>query len=169
MEDKRKEAPPHLRELMKFLSALNEESERGAVLISLSMLDDQLRQIIHAFLLDQPRTKPLLEGFNAPLGTLSARALAAVSLGLISEDEYADLDLLRKVRNEFAHNVHVSFEDQRVRDLCKRLMHAAHDYGDVVVGSRGQFTSAAVALISNLTNRPHYVGLERLSAKPWRI
>jgi DNA-binding MltR family transcriptional regulator len=154
---------------MKFLDALNEESERGAVLISLSMLDDQLRQIIHAFLLDHPRTKPLLEGFNAPLGTLSARALVAFSLGLISEDEYADLDLLRKVRNEFAHNVHVSFENQRVRDVCKRLSHAAHDYGDVVVGPRGQFTSAAVALISNLTNRPHYVGLERLSSRPWRI
>jgi mannitol operon repressor len=135
----------------------------------LSMLDEQLRQTIQAFLLDHPRTKPLLNGFNAPLGTLSARALAAFSLGLITEREYGDLDLLRKVRNEFAHNVHISFEDQRVRDLCERLALAAHDYGDVVVGSRGQFTTAAVALISNLTNRPHYVGLERLSAQQWRI
>ncbi len=90
-------------------------------------------------------------------------------MGLISDREYADLDMMRKVRNEFAHNVHISFEDQRVRDLCKRLTLAAKDYGDVVVGSRGQFTTAAVALIANLTNRPHYVALKRLSAQEWRI
>ncbi len=72
MDQKDRSTPPHLQELMKFLDVLNAESERGAVLISLSMLDEQLRQTLQAFLLDHPRAKPLLEGFNAPLGTLSA-------------------------------------------------------------------------------------------------
>jgi DNA-binding MltR family transcriptional regulator len=48
--------------------------------------------------------KQLLEGFNAPLGTFSARIKASLALGLITKEQYADLEHLRKIRNEFAHH-----------------------------------------------------------------
>jgi len=109
----------------------------------------------------------LLEGFNAPLGTLSTRIAAAAALGLISEREAKEADRLRKIRNFFAHHVHISFDDQNIRDLCGNLEMAAQDYGDVVVNTRGRFSTSAVALIMNLTNRPHYVGQERLQPRAW--
>lgn len=161
------ETHPHLREFNEFLWALNKESERGAVLISAAMIDDLLGRTILAFLIDHAETNRLLEGFNAPLGTLSARALAAVALGLLSEKEFRECERLRKIRNVFAHDVHASFENQSVKDICKNLEMSAKDYEGVIVGPRGQFTSAAVGLILDLTNRPHYAAQRRLKFHGW--
>ena len=162
------ETHPHLREFKDFLNALNKESERGAVLIAVAMLDDLLQRSISAFLLDHPDTKRLLEGFNAPLGTFSARTLAAFSLGAISEGEYRECERVRKVRNEFAHAIHASFNDQNIKDMCANLEFSAKDYGTVRVDARGQFTTAAVSLILNLTNRPAYAAQRRLKYAPWQ-
>jgi hypothetical protein len=161
------ETHPHLREFNAFMKELNKESDRGAVLISAAMIDDLLERTILAFLLENEKTKRLLDGFNAPLGTLAARALAAFSLGLLSETEYHDCEQLRKIRNAFAHNVHMSFEDQSVKDICKNLELAAKDYGEIRVDPRGQYATAAAALILDLTNRPHYAAQRRLKYNEW--
>ena len=71
--------------------------------------------------------------------------------------------------NVFAHHVHVSFEDQSINDICQNLDLAAKDYGDVVVDTRGRFSTSAVALIMKLTNRPHYVAKRRLGRVDWKI
>ena len=159
---------PHLREFKAFLDASNKESERGLVLICATMLDDLLEQAILAFLLDHIETKRLLEGFNAPLGTLSARALAAFALGIVSEAEYRECERLRKIRNVFAHNVHASFEDQSIKDIRANLEFSAKDYGNVRVGARGQYATAATGLILGLTNRPHYAAERRLQYSGWK-
>lgn len=158
---------PNLEEFFPFLDQLNKESPRGAVLIASSFIEEQLRRVILAFLIETSEADKLLEGYNAPLGTFSARATTAFCLGLVSEEEYQDCDTLRRIRNEFAHNFPTSFEDQKIIDLCKRFHHSAKDYADVVVGPFGQFSTAAVALIMNLTNRGRYVGKRRLSYRKW--
>ena len=159
--------PPHLKEFVAFLGELNKESERGAVLISCALLDELLTTIIRAFVLERPESERLLEGFNAPLGTLSARSVAALALGLISDIEYQETETIRKVRNHFAHEVHASFKEDRVKALCSNLKLAAKSDDTVTVNARGQFTSAAVGLILNLTNRPHYVAQKRRQFEPW--
>ena len=75
---------PNLKEFAPFLDDLNRESERGAVLISVSYLEGQLKEIVSTFLCEGDASERLLEGFNAPLGTLAARAAAAAALGLIT-------------------------------------------------------------------------------------
>ena len=161
------ETHPHLIEFKKFLDASNKESERGLALICAAMLDDLLEKSIRAFLLDREETGKLLEGFNAPLGTLSARELAAFALGVVSETEYRECEKLRKIRNIFAHNIHASFGDQNVKDLCANLEFSAKDYDDVHVGARGQYATAATSLILNLTNRPAYAAQRRLKYSGW--
>jgi mannitol operon repressor len=106
-----------------------------------------------------------VEGFNAPLETFSTRTAAAYALGLISQAEFKDCETLRRIRNRFAHDVHTSFDQQDIGDLCANLTMAAQSYGDVVVAARGQYTSATTALILNLTNRPHYVSQKRRQAE----
>lgn len=158
---------PNLKEFAPFLDDLNGESERGAVLISVSYLERQLKEIISAFLCEGDASSRLLEGFNAPLGTLAARAAAAAALGLISGREYKELETIRKIRNQFAHDHRTSFSDPGVVNRCRNLAFSAKDYGDVVVDSRGQFTTAALALVLKLTNRSHYVSKKRLKLEDW--
>ena len=58
---------------MTFPEHLKAESERGQVLISAAMIDDLLLRTLVAFLIEGGSADKLLTGFNAPIGTLSAR------------------------------------------------------------------------------------------------
>jgi hypothetical protein len=89
-------------------------------------------------------------------------------MGLLSEIECKECELIRKVRNEFAHKVKMSFDDKRVVGLCSTMTYKAKPYTDVTVSTRGAFTTASVALILNLANRPHYVAREKLTQRDWR-
>ena len=64
---------PNLKEFAPFLDDLNRESERGAVLISVSYLERQLKEIVSAFFCEGDASARLLEGFNTPLDTGHAR------------------------------------------------------------------------------------------------
>lgn len=158
---------PHLKDFAAFLEHLNAESERGQVLISASVLDDLLQRILEAFLIEGDSAAKLLSGFNAPLGSFSARIAAGAALGLITEQERHDADEIRKIRNDFAHSLKASFESDSIKARCARLHFSAKDYEGVTVPPRGQFSSAATALILNLTNRPHYVSKKRLILQSW--
>jgi mannitol operon repressor len=59
-------AHPHLEEFFGFLPELNKESDRGRVLISCSYLDELMRRILLAFVIDQDSSVRLVDGFNAP-------------------------------------------------------------------------------------------------------
>jgi mannitol operon repressor len=158
----------HLADFRRVLAEINAESPRGRVMVATAMIDDLLGRTIAARLVDAPEVGKLLEGFNAPLGSFSARVVAAYGLGVISKREFDDLQIIRKIRNDFAHRTGVSFADDSIKDRAMLLTMAAQDYGEVVVNAEGRFTSAAVALVLNLTNRPHYVAQKRLAHEPWR-
>ena len=162
---------PHLKEFFPYLDLLAKESERGQVLISTGFLEQQLRDVLIAHMIAVSQAPELVDGANAPLGTLSARTSACFVLGLISEDEHHDLVLIRRIRNDFAHHIHTSFATQSVIDRCKELRLKAHDYtsekmGEVVPPA-GQFQTAAVGLIMNLTNRAEYVSRKRTTYGNW--
>jgi mannitol operon repressor len=167
IDDQFRSTYPHLAEFNSFLKELNKESDRGAALISIAMLDDLLKNIILAFLIDDKDTPKLLSGFNAPLGTFSARIITAFSLGLISEKEYKECNWLKIVRNQFAHNVHQNFSDQKVKDVCANLRFAATNIPGHPNLPRGQFLTSATALILGLTNRPYYVSQKRIVYQSW--
>lgn len=154
---------PHLSEFKVFLDELHRESDRGAVLISCSMIDELLARSIRAYLIDAPATRELLDGFNAPIGSLAARTKLALALGLIDERIATECDVLRKVRNEFAHKVACTFEDQRVVAACQKLTHAVPGAKD----ARSMFMTSAVPVILNLVNRPHYAAQRRLKFEAW--
>jgi hypothetical protein len=162
------ETHPHLKEFLAFLPELNKESDRGVILVCCSFVDELLRRTLAAYFIENEGRNMLLDGFNAPLGTFSSRIAACYALGLISEVEYKECDIFRRVRNRFAHEIHIAFEDQTLSDLSKNLLLAAQDYGDVVVGTRGRFTTSGTALILHLVNRPHYVSLARCKCTDWR-
>ena len=69
-------------EVRDFRRMLDYESHRGCGLAAAAFLDERLKQLLNASFVDRCG-KFLLDGPDAPLGTFSARILAAQGLGLI--------------------------------------------------------------------------------------
>jgi len=118
-EAKRQEISDYLND---FLEEFNKETDRAAAVLAASLLDEHLRKLLAAFLIDdESETKELLE-VEKPLGNFGARIRAAYCLGLISPDEYHDLKLIQRIRNQFAHRLlRISFESVQIRDRCLSL------------------------------------------------
>jgi DNA-binding MltR family transcriptional regulator len=72
------------------------ETDRGATLIAAAILEEQLTQILYSFLSDPKSAKKLLDGFNAPIGQFSSKIPLCHALGLIEENEYQQLERLKK-------------------------------------------------------------------------
>ncbi|MGK5615180.1 hypothetical protein ACSNKO_00180 [Proteus mirabilis] len=84
---------PEINELSIFLNELHEESDRGIALLSASIIEDWLSTILKSFLIDNEASKKMLDGFNAPIGTFSAKINMAFSLGLIMKNEYKEIEI----------------------------------------------------------------------------
>ena len=86
------------------------------VLSLATFIEDTLGRLLLAYFRRCKATKDLVEGFSAPLGTLGARIKAGYSFGLLTHDQYKDIEIFRKVRNEFAHNWEgISLERQDIK------------------------------------------------------
>ncbi|WP_316172164.1 MULTISPECIES: MltR family transcriptional regulator [unclassified Bradyrhizobium] len=114
------------------LNALTRElpafDERGLVLALAAFAEDNLGELLKTFLIATKAATDLLEGFNAPLGTLSSRIKAAFALGLITKDQFEDLERLRKIRNEFSHTWKpISFNDDPVRSHIRAMNYSRGD------------------------------------------
>jgi DNA-binding MltR family transcriptional regulator len=102
-------------DLNRLARILSQSDERGLILALAAFAEEALGDLVEAFLIAGEPAEQLLHGFNAPLGTFSARIKMAYSLGLVTKRQHDDLDRLRRIRNEFAHNWEpVSFNDQKV-------------------------------------------------------
>lgn len=157
-------------DLAQFLQELRRESDRGLALVAAALIDDKLRDVLRSFFCESRTAAKLLDDANAPLGTFSARCEACYALGLIDDDEYFEIGLVRKVRNEFAHAKHgLSFDSPRVQGLCSSLRSPLPE-GDgftTEVDSRIRFMNAAVTIVLRIYHRPEWVALERRKPKAW--
>jgi DNA-binding MltR family transcriptional regulator len=108
--------------LNRVTTLLHMEDERGLVLTASAFAEDLLGRLIRAYLVNVKATGELLDGFNAPLGIFSSRIKAAYALGLLTKEQFADLEHLRKIRNEFAHNWEgCSYSRQDIADRIAKL------------------------------------------------
>lgn len=90
--------------LNRFMGLVGKQDDRAMILSLATFLEDSLGRLLLAYFRTCTATKELIEGFNAPLGTFGSRIKAAYAVGLIAEDQYKDMEILRKVRNHFAHD-----------------------------------------------------------------
>jgi DNA-binding MltR family transcriptional regulator len=119
---KRSILPLNAKALASMLGRLQTESDRGAALIAAAWVDDSLTEYVRSrFVEDGKAVKELLTG-DVPLGTFSSRIKLAYCLGWIGPDVRADLNLIRSVRNEFAHSRgELSFSVPAIRNRCSIL------------------------------------------------
>ena len=103
------------------IKQLMEESDRGAVLVGVAYLDDLLLRLFKRMLLDKTLSEELFGG-SGPLSNLSGRIKVAYCLGWIGPATFRDLDLLRRIRNDFAHlHKPITFTDPSVQSRCRDL------------------------------------------------
>ena len=161
----------YLREFFDFLDTANNESDRGKALVAAAQLDGMLEDILRAFLIECPSSTKLFASPNAPLTSLYNKMNLARSLGLISSDEYSALDVVRKVRNEFAHSVSVSFDDSKVTKLCMMLEFGLSELkrreDPVLADPRTRFSMSASSLVSSLYSRASRVSKIKLAELQW--
>jgi mannitol operon repressor len=159
---------PELKELSEFLNEFNKESDRGAALNAAAVLDDWLSNILKQFLADNKSSENLLSGFNAPLGTFSAKAAAAHALGLIQDNEIEEITIIRKIRNEFGHSWKgISFENQKIKDLTYNLPWLGPKELEEGSTTRGRFNAAEAILLTDLMWRSRLVKKEKRQPKIW--
>jgi hypothetical protein len=97
------------------------ESGRGAVVVGVSHLDGLLRQLLEDAYAKQPSLAHSTNNGARP-STFAQRISAAHELGFISEHTRADLDVMRKLRNNLAHEVvPASFSDRVVQEAIAGL------------------------------------------------
>jgi len=112
-------------QLNKLNSLLKDMDERGLVLTLSAFAEESLGYALSAFMMKNKSGAKLLDGFNAPLGTFSSRIQAAHALGIVTEDQYEDLEHLRKIRNHFSHTWQpVSLDSSPARDHVDALCYS---------------------------------------------
>lgn len=165
---------PFYDRLRLFLDASNSETDRGRALVASSLIEEMLEEVIKAFLLENAATRNLFEAANAPLSTLSAKTSASRALGLISADEFRDIEIVRKIRNAFAHSVLCSFDDTKIKDWACGLKVGLtcldaldKDHESRVDNPKQRFGMVTTSIITSLYNRAHYVRKQKLSDIAW--
>ena len=138
--------------LLQLTSELDRETDRALAIITSAHLDDLLEHLIALTLkISTPEVHKLVfNGDNAPLGTFSAKIEYVKVSQLLSSDEARDLTLMRKIRNDFAHElIGISFETSNVKDRCAELRTA--QIGGDPGTARERFKKAAIRLIVDIT------------------
>jgi hypothetical protein len=114
---------PDFEAVYRLTNELKDESPRGVVLIATAMLEELLRELMLVFLIPNPSSSDtLFDGPNSPFGSLSSKIDGAYRMGLISNSLCRDLHVIRRIRNEVAHQPQsFSFEGPSSKNRIEAL------------------------------------------------
>ncbi len=128
---------------------LNSQTDRGAAIVGVAWVEEELEAAIRSFLNDDRKAWDRLFGRSGPLSTLSAKIDLARLLGMCSKVITSDLHILREVRNDFAHAITardhsgLTFRSSSIADKCLVLRCVAHEG---LTEPRHAFTRACAVL-----------------------
>ncbi len=114
--------------------ALLKESDRGLVILGAEELSNCLEALLREFMRREARYQKLVdslfEGFG-PLASFSSRIQVAFLFKLIPERVRADLEVLRLMRNEFAHNsAPIDFDHPKISCWLQKLIGGKKEHID---------------------------------------
>lgn len=115
-----------------FFRVLKTESDRGATILASIWIEDLLeRKLRSVFTKGNSRSRKKLFDLNGPFSSFSNKILAAYTIGWIDSDIFCDTNVLRKIRNEFAHNINVrNFEDAKMKQFISEFKTPHRYYSD---------------------------------------
>jgi len=115
-----------------FSTSLADESDRAQVILAASWIDMFLKaKLMNHFSKGNARARKEIFTGNGPFATFSAKLNATFCAGWIDRDVYHDVQIIRKLRNTFAHSIEpVSLNDKEVRTLLESLRVPHRQYDD---------------------------------------
>jgi DNA-binding MltR family transcriptional regulator len=96
-------------------------NDRAVAIIGPAFLDTLLSDILIEFMVEDDKEVNKLLQPEEPLGTYGSRVTACYCLGLIGGIVMADLKLVGKIRNRFAHDIRAGFSDPKISQWCRGL------------------------------------------------
>ena len=112
-------------------SEIDGMSARSAIIVASSYLECSLEDVIATRFRKQETAKErgILFSDTGILGTFSEKIWAAYFLRIIGKNAKHDMDLIRSIRNEVAHNANpVTFDLPEISDRCKKLRGSSSDF-----------------------------------------
>jgi DNA-binding MltR family transcriptional regulator len=158
-----------------YMSEISRETDRGTALITAAFLETLLGSLIEELLVrNKTISKKLLKGVQAPLSTFASRILASYSMGLIHEDEYHDLNIIRDIRNDFGHKLEITtFSDKILSEKVKKLVIPSYIPKETIdlskIGPRKLFTDTSAMLGTFLDKRRRMIKNKYIPAKRFYI
>ncbi|GAB3536276.1 hypothetical protein [Photobacterium alginatilyticum] len=115
---------------------ISAESDRGAVILSASILDATLEELLKGFLLDPVNKKDeLFSGPYAPLGSFSAKIEMCYRLGIIKKEVRSKLNKFKAIRNDFAHRLDTArLDDEANRSRMLEILRCTPDIAQSING-----------------------------------
>jgi hypothetical protein len=141
----------NLAKLIPLRLAMSAESDRGCALLAISFVEDQLKQLLLAYLVpaSKKENRNLFDGMGS-LSTLSGKTKMAFRLGLLSKACLREIDRFREVRNDFAHNPEwISFDSPAIQDVCREL---EYSYDGINAKPRSLFLQATWAVLASINH-----------------
>ncbi|MFZ1107438.1 MAG: hypothetical protein WAN43_03675 [Rhodomicrobium sp.] len=98
-------------------------SDRSICIIAVANLEAWLADLICTkFAYSDVDTLDRLYRPEGPLSTFSCKIELAYAMGLISDEDRLELNKIKNIRNDFAHNTSIiTFETQAIKELCLTL------------------------------------------------
>lgn len=153
----------------KFLKEFQSETDRGAALVGAALIDERLERILNSHFVECKQSDELLNGVNSPLGTLNARAKLSYCLGLITTLEFKEIEIIRQVRNLFAHKViGLTFNSQKVSDMCKNLKANFPETDESKKNARSLFINSVILTSLALWYRPEHSSKFKSEERVWK-
>lgn len=118
-----------LTDMFRLIKSLLDESERATVILAAARLDVDLERLLKHLLHHHPGgSDPLFEG-DRMLGTFSAKIAMAYRLGALTPEFEHSLQMVRRIRNDFAHALEVESlssarQKGRLAELVRTMEHS---------------------------------------------
>ena len=115
-----------------FFDELRSESDRGATILTAVWIEELLERKLKKFFSEgNSDTRRGLYDLNGPLSSFSAKIDAAYCLGWIDSTLFHDINLVRQIRNKFAHKLHgITLESSKIRDFIDKFQTPRRHYSD---------------------------------------
>jgi len=144
------------------LDELRNSSDRSAVLVGVAFLDDALRTLIRARLIDKSSVVKKLMGGRMPINSFAHRIRLAYCIGLLGNAMYKDLYILRRISTRFTRTGEAaSFQGDSVREECDKLKIGQAASDNFEATSRDRYITAVVTLLEQMRIRAR--SIEHLS------
>ena len=107
----------------KFLQTLASQSERAAVVLGVAHVDFAVEKLLKSIMQYHPDGKDNLFDQDRPLGTFSVKIALAFRLAVIDQGFEHALQMIRKIRNDFAHSMtEESLSESRHKNRIDELL-----------------------------------------------